>query len=114
MLKVWASAMGAGSILCTLEVVPGLPVAAFDRQVELANSTRMAIIEVYAAPVSSGRWNQDLLGTEILAPASSALVSIGDGSGCRFDFMTVFDDGTTLVRRDINVCEVQKYAISYR
>ena len=114
MLTFWASAMGARSLLYTLEVVPGLPVAAFERQMELTNSTRMAIIEIYAAPVSSGRWNQDLLGTEILAPASSALVSIDDGSGCRFDFMTVFDDGTTLVRRGINVCEVQKYAISYR
>jgi hypothetical protein len=114
MLKFWASAMGAGSVLCTLEVVPGLPVAAFDRQVELTNSTRMAIIEVYAAPVSSGRWHEDLLGTEILAPASSALVSIDDANGCRFDFMTIFDDGTTVVRRDINVCVVQKYAISSR
>ena len=114
MFKFCASAMGAGSILCALEVVPALPVAAFERQMELTNSTRMAIIEIYAAPVSSGRWHEDLLGNEILTPASSAVVSIDDANGCWFDFKTVFDDGTTLVRRAIDVCEVQKYAISYR
>ena len=67
-----------------------------------------------SAPVSSGRWHEDLLGSEILIPAGSAVVSVDDASGCWFDFKTVFDDGTTLVRRDINVCVVQKYAISYR
>jgi len=114
MFKFCASAMGAGSILCALEVVPALPVAAFERQMELTNSTRMAIIEIYAAPVSSGRWHEDLLGNEILTPANSAVVSIDDASGCWFDFKTVFDDGTTSIRRAIDVCEVQKYAISYR
>jgi hypothetical protein len=75
----------------------------------------MAIVEVYAAPVGTGRWRLDLLGDEILPPANSVLVNMDDGAGyCRFDFKTVFDDGTTLIRRDINVCEVERYAISYR
>ena len=65
MLKFWASAMGMGSILYVLEMVPGPPAAAFEQQIEFTNSTRMAIIEIYAAPVSSGRWHEDLLGSEI-------------------------------------------------
>ena len=59
-------------------------------------------------------WNTDLLGDDYLAPASSVLVNIDDGAGCRFDFKTVFDDGTTQIRRNVDVCAVERYAISYR
>jgi hypothetical protein len=72
-------------------------------------------IEFYAPPVRTQRWGQDLLGDAILPPASSALVSFDDRAGsCRFDLKVVFDDGSVSVRRDVNVCLVERYAISYR
>jgi hypothetical protein len=114
MFKIWGSAVVAGSILCALGTATGPPAVALDKRIELTNSTRMAIIEVYAAPVGTGRWQRDLLDDEILEPAASVLLSLGDGTGCWFDFKTVFDDGTSLIRRNINVCAVQRYAISYR
>jgi hypothetical protein len=115
MLKIYVSATVAGSILCALQAATGPPAAAFDHQIELTNNTRLAIVEVYASPVGTGRWQQDLLGDDMLAPATSMLVNIDGGTGsCRFDFKTVFDDGTNLVRRDINICEMERYAISYR
>jgi hypothetical protein len=115
MLKICASAMIAGSILCAMQTATGPPASASDRVIELTNNTRLAIVEVYASPVGTGRWQEDLLGDDILAPANSVLVNIeGRASNCRFDFKTVFDDGTSLIRRDINVCEVERYAISYR
>ena len=68
-----------------------------------------------ASPVGVRRWDQDLLGDGILPPASSALISIDDRTGySRFDLKAVFDDGTTHIRRDVNVCDVERYAISYR
>ena len=39
---------------------------------------------------------------------------IDERAGCRFDVKTVFDDGTTLVRRDVNTCAIERYAISNR
>ncbi len=115
MLKIHASATLAGSILCALQTATGPPALAFDHQIELTNTTRLAIVEVYASPVGTGRWEQDILGDNFLAPATSMPVNIDGATGnCRFDFKTVFDDGTSLVRRDINVCEVERYAISYR
>lgn len=115
MLKICASATVAASILCALQAATGPPAAAFDHQIELTNNTRLAIVEVYASAVGTGRWQQDILGDDILGPAASMLVNIDGGAGsCRFDFKTVFDDGSSLVRRDINVCEVERYAISYR
>jgi hypothetical protein len=115
MFKIWVSAVMAGSILCALEAATGPHVSALDRRIELLNATRMAIIEVYAAPVSTERWQKDLLGDEILPPANSVLVSLGDQTGsCSFDFKAIFDDGSSLIRRDINICVVERYAISYR
>jgi len=55
------------------------------------------------------------LGDGILPPRSSVLISIDGGTGyCRIDLRAVFDDGTAHLRRDINVCAVERYAISYR
>ena len=114
MFRILGFPIIAGTIACVLQTATGPPALALDRWIELTNNTRMPIVEVYISPVHSELWNIDLLGDGYLAPASSVLVNIDDGTGCRFDFKTVFDDGTTQIRRDVDVCAVEKYAISYR
>ena len=114
MLKISGYLVMTGSILCTLQTATGPPASALDRWIELTNNTRMAIVEVYISPVGAQIWDVDLLGADLLAPASSVLVDIDDGAGCRFDVKTVFDDGSTQIRRNVNVCDVERYAISYR
>jgi hypothetical protein len=114
MFKITGSPIMAGTILCALQTATGPPASALDRWVELTNNTRMPIVEVYISHARSDLWNIDLLGDDYLAPASSVLVNIDDGNGCRFDFKTVFDDGTMQIRRDVNVCVVERYAITYR
>jgi hypothetical protein len=115
MYKIWGSAFIAGSILCVLETATGPPVRAFDRQLELTNNTRMSIFEVQIARVGTERWERDLLGDDILLPAQSLTVDIGDAEGhCNFDFKTVFDNGITLIRRNIDVCTVERFGVSYR
>ena len=104
----------AGSIICVLQTATGPPASALDRLIELTNNTRMPIVEIYIAPMRSDRWNIDLLGSDYLEPASSVFVNIDDRMGCRLDFKAVFDDGTTQIRRDVDVCAVERYAISYR
>jgi hypothetical protein len=115
MVRIWGSAVIAGSLLGVLETVTGSPASAFDRRIELTNNTRMAIVEIQIAQVGTGRWERDLLGDDILLPAQSVLVEIDDGKGnCRFDIKTVFDDGTSSTRRDIDVCAVERFAVSFR
>jgi hypothetical protein len=114
MFKISRSPILAGSILCAIQTATGPPASALDRWVELTNNTRMTIVEIYISDVGAQVWNIDLLGADFLAPASSVLVNIDDRTGCRFDFKTVFDDGTTQIRRDVDVCAVDRYAISYR
>jgi hypothetical protein len=74
----------------------------------------MTIVEIYISHVGAQSWDVDLLGADFLAPARSVLTSIDDAMGCRFDFKIVFDDGITQIRRNVNVCGVEKYAISFR
>ena len=114
MIKISGYPMMAGSILCALQTATGPPASALDRWVEVTNNTRIAIIAMYISHVGTELWNIDLLSDDILAPATSVLVNIDDRAGCRFDVKTVFDDGTTQIRRDVNVCEMKRYAISYR
>ena len=112
MLKISGYLAMTGSLLCALQTATGPPASALDRWIELTNNTRMAIVEVYISPVGAQLWDVDLLGADLLAPASSVLVDIDDGAGCRFDVKTVFDDGSTQIHRNVNVCKVERYAIS--
>jgi len=114
MFKFSVSPIIAGSIIGALHTATGPPASALERWIELTNNTGMPIVEIFVSPVRSHRWNIDLLGDDFLAPASSVLVNIDDGAGCRFDFKTVFDDGTTQIRRNVDICAVERYAVSYR
>ena len=114
MFRILSFPIIAGTIACALQTGIGPPALALDRWIELTNNTRMPIVEVYISHAHSEHWNIDLLGDDYLAPASSVLVNIDDGAGCRFDFKTVFDDGTTQIHRNVDVCAVERYAISYR
>jgi hypothetical protein len=115
MFKMWGLAVTAGSILCAVQTATGPPAAALDRHVQLTNDTRVAIVEIYLAQVGSERWQDDLLGDEVLLPANSVILSFDDGAGyCRFDLKIVYDDGTAAIRRDINMCRMEGFTISYR
>ena len=114
MFKISDLPIMAGSIICVLQAATGPPASALDRLIELTNNTRMPIVEIYIGHARSDRWNIDLLGADFLVPAGSVLVNIDDRAGCRFDVKTVFDDGTTLIRRDVDICAIGRYAISYR
>jgi hypothetical protein len=113
-IKISVYPIVGGAILCALQSATGPPASALDRWVELTNNTRMTIVEIYVSHVGADFWNIDLLGQDLLAPTGSVLVKLDDRAGCQFDVKTVFDDGTTLVRRDVNICAIERYAISYR
>jgi hypothetical protein len=111
MIKI--SGYPIGAILYALQAATGPPASALERWVELTNNTQMTIVEIYISQVGAEIWNIDLL-SDFLTPASSVLVNIDDLTGCRFDVKTVFDDGTTQIRRGVDVCRMERYAISYR
>ena len=105
MLRILGPAAISGTIFAALETATAPPATALDRYVQFINNSRMAIVEIYPAEVGTGRWQQDLLGDQTLLPENSALLGFHDGTGCRFDLKIIYDDGTEIVRRNVNICQ---------
>lgn len=114
MLKGASVAVVAGALSWVFPSATGPPALALDRYVEVTNHTRQAIVEIYLSDPGEGAWQRDVLGDEFLAPGSSLSVHLGDRrDGCRLDVKIVFDDGAVRIRRNVDVCTRQRYAISY-
>jgi hypothetical protein len=93
-------------------IVPVLPSGAHaeDRHVRIINETRNDIHEFYASNVGADDWEEDILGADVLPSGDSLVINIDDGTGyCKFDFRAVFDDGTDLVKHNVNVCEIDSF-----
>ena len=115
MLKTAGIAAIAGALSWCFPGATGPPALAFDRRVEVTNHTRQAIVELYLSDPGEAVWQRDILGDQVLAPNSSLSVDFDDRRmGCRFDVKIVFDDGESRIRRDVDVCAGERYAISYR
>ncbi len=89
------------------------PAGAADRKVNIINKTKHTMSEFYASVVGADDWEEDILGSDELAPGESVEVDIDDGSGkCKFDFMGVFDDGEKVVKKNINVCTTGQFSFT--
>ena len=77
---------------------------------QIYNDTEFTIVEFYASNKGTNDWQEDILGTEVLAPGSSVMVNIDDGTGyCKFDFLAVFEDQDQVVSGDNNICELAEF-----
>ena len=83
---------------------------AMERKVQINNQTSYTIVEFYASNTGTADWQEDILGSDVLASGGSVMINIDDGSGyCKYDFLAVFDDGDQLVSADNNVCELDNF-----
>ncbi len=99
--------VAALSLATALFALTNTAAMALDRRVQINNNTSFTIVEFYASNTGTADWQEDILGSEVLAAGSSVMVNIDDGSGyCKFDFLAVFDDGDNVVSADNNVCEL--------
>ena len=81
---------------------------AYNRDVRIHNQTGWPMTYLYAS--SGGDWGEDLLGSGILSPGQSVVVTIDDGSGaCRYSLRAEFDNGQSLQRNGVNACQVADY-----
>jgi hypothetical protein len=84
--------------------------SAMDRHVQINNKTSYDIVEFYASNTGTSDWEEDILGSDVLAAGQSVMIDIDDGRGyCKFDFMAVFEDGDQVVSQDNNVCELAEF-----
>ena len=81
-----------------------------DRRVRIINETKHTMMRFYASNVGQTSWEEDILGQSTLAPGSSVVINIDDGSGyCLYDFKGVFDDGEEVIQNRIDVCKIESF-----
>jgi hypothetical protein len=98
------------TLATALFAVTNSAASAMERKVTINNQTSFTIVEFYASNTGTTDWQEDILGSDVLASGSSVVINIDDGSGyCKFDFLAVFDDGDQLVSSDNNVCELDEF-----
>ena len=74
------------------------------------NKTGMAMKHFYASTTGTDDWEEDILGRDVIESGDTFDINIDDGSGaCRYDFKAVFENGQSLVRKNINVCEISSF-----
>lgn len=89
------------------------PAFAKDYHVDIVNKTGLSMKHFYASVTSANDWEEDILGRDILEDGETFTAEINDGSGkCHYDFKAVFENGASLERADINVCEVSTFTYS--
>lgn len=89
------------------------PAMAQDRKVTIVNNSGFTISYFYGSNVGTTFWEEDLLSSDVLSNGATVVVNFDDTTGyCRFDFRAIFDDGTELVKKDVNVCEIATFTIN--
>jgi hypothetical protein len=89
------------------------PALALDRKVMIVNNSGLTVSYFYGSNVGTTFWEEDLLASDVLSDGASVLVNFDDTTGyCRFDFRAIFDDGTEIVKKDVNVCEISTFTIN--
>ena len=104
----------AGRSLFPLTIVAAISLGgdavAADRNVRVINSTSTTMKMFFASNVDVKKWEEDILGDEILRPGESIGINIDDGTGhCVYDFRALLSDGSEIVKHDINVCRIGEF-----
>ncbi|MGY2051366.1 hypothetical protein [Methylobacterium sp. JK268] len=83
---------------------------AANRHVDIVNKTGLTLKHFYASSIGSNNWEEDILGRDTIANGETFDIDIDDGTGaCRFDFRAVFQNGSEIIKRNINVCEISTF-----
>lgn len=77
------------------------------KTVLIRNNTGRPIWRFYGSPVTINIWEEDILGTNILPARQSVNIDFTDGRDvCHYDMKAEFQDGSSIVKDNINVCSV--------
>jgi hypothetical protein len=83
------------------------PVKLSARNVLIVNNAGQAVWGFYGSPVTTNIWEEDILGANILPAGQSVNIDFADGrTTCDYDMKAEFQDGTSIVKTNIDVCTV--------
>jgi hypothetical protein len=87
------------------------PALAEDVQYQIVNNSALTLMEFYTSPADSGSWDEDILGSAVLASGETGTVTIADGSTqCAYDLRFVMEDGQELTDQ-VDVCAMASYTL---
>lgn len=83
-----------------------------NRKVTVENLSAQPIHNLYASPITSTTWEEDLLGQGTIPPGTNKVAIIDNGTNeCYYDLKAVMANGREYVQRKVNVCAVSKWVI---
>jgi hypothetical protein len=83
------------------------------RDLNLVNSSRTTVASFFASHAGTDEWNVDLLSRRGLQPNHFVQLDLEDPAGdCRYDFKLVFTDGTSEIRRNVDICAMRTYTLT--
>jgi hypothetical protein len=83
-----------------------------NRKVTVENVSNQSIYNLYASPITSKTWEEDLLGDGTIPAGTSKIANIDNGTNeCNYDLKVVLANGREQVRRGVNVCAISKWVI---
>ena len=83
-----------------------------NRKVTVENLSNQSVYNLYASPITSTTWEEDLLGQGTIPAGSSKIANIDNGTTeCYFDLKAVMANGKAVEQRNVNVCAASKWVI---
>lgn len=108
MKKIWGLSVAMALAISAIGAVS----ADENKRVKIINETEHNIVQFFASRIGTDDWEEDILDVDILKPGESVNVNFDKSDFCLYDFKAVFDDGDTLIRNRVNVCELEVYRYS--
>lgn len=108
-----AAVVGLGLAACDTPETSSGSTVSLNRNVLIVNQTGRTIWRFYGSRISTNSWEEDILGSSVLSNGSSINIDFDDGTGsCLFDMKAEFQDGTSIVQNEVNVCTAA--AVTFR
>ena len=89
------------------------PASAADLVFMLDNQSSEAVMEFYVSAVASESWEEDILGEDVLPSGEAARITVTGADGmCDFDLRIVYEGGSVVEEREIDLCETGSYTVT--
>lgn len=90
------------------------PAHAGDEELTIVNRTGYEIAQVHIAPNSTDEWEEDVLGSDVLANGETLVVDMSRSvDTCNWDVMVVYSDEETTYWRGLDFCEMSRISLYY-
>lgn len=80
----------------------------------IENKSKSTVESFFASPVGTAEWEEDLLGSTVLEPGQSKVISFDDDRGvCKYDLLFAFSADSDLedVKDTKNLCSLDHYTV---